>query len=136
MYEPILRDWIWAEGRGPELRRAYFLGGIGWTLTALEYLNPDSSSQEDTKHLILHRAQVHQFTPHEVYNYARDEVRWGPSINQAAVVDLGKSEWLLTFSQQHLARCKHYRLMFYDDYLDVICENITAENGPYHPSAR
>ena len=28
MYEPILRDKIWAEERGPELRRAYFRGGI------------------------------------------------------------------------------------------------------------
>ena len=66
----------------------------------------------------------------------RDEVRWGALINQAAIVNFGKSEWLLSFSQQHLARCKHYRLMFYDGYLDVICENITAENGPYHSSAR
>jgi hypothetical protein len=135
MYKPVLRDRIWAEGRGPELRRAHF-GGIGLTLVALEYLNPDWSSVADIKHLIIHRAQVHQYTPHEVYNYARDEVRWGPSISQAAIVDLEKSDWLLTFSQQHLARCKHYRLMFYDEYLDIICENISAENGPYHSRAR
>ena len=135
MYEPFLRDKIWAEGRGPELRRAYFRAGQ-FGLIALEYLNPDWSSEADIKHLIFHRAQTHLYTPEEVYDVTRDEVRWGPPINQAAIVNLGKSEWLLSFSQQHLARCKHYRLVFYDGYLDVICENITAENGPYHSSAR
>jgi hypothetical protein len=130
MYRVVLRDWIWAEGRGPELRRAYF-GGRGSILVALEYANPDWASEADVKHLVVHRAQVHMFTPEEVYNYARDEVQWGPSIDQAAVVHLGKSEWLLTFSQRHLARCNHYRIMFYDEYVDIICENISAENGPY-----
>ena len=130
MYQAVLRDRIWAEGRGPELRRAHFRGD-GLILVALEYLNPDWSSEADVKHLVVHRAQVHLYTPEEVYNSTRDEVRWGPSINQAAVVNLGKSAWLLTFSQRHLARCEHYRIMFYDQYLDVICENISAEDGPY-----
>jgi hypothetical protein len=130
MYQVVLRDWIWAEGRGPELRRAHF-AGIGLTLAALEYVNPDWRSDADIKHLIVRRAQVHMCTPEEVYNCARDEVQWGPSIDQAAVVNLGKSEWLLTFSQQHLERCDHYRIMFYDQYVDIICENISAENGPY-----
>lgn len=134
MYEPFLRDKIWAEGRGPELRRAYFRGGQ-FGLIALEYVNPDWSSEADIKHLILHRTQAHLYTPEEVYNVTRDEVRWGPPINQAAIVNLGKSEWLLSFSQRHLARCNHYRLMFYDEYLDVICENITAGDGPYQSSA-
>jgi hypothetical protein len=130
MYEVVLRDSIWAEGRGPELRSArYRSNGLG--LVALEYLNPDWTSEADLRHLVIHQAQVHMFTPHEVYNFARDEVRWGPPIDQAAVVNLGKSEWLLTFSQQRLARCSHYRIMFYDEYLDLICENISVESGPY-----
>jgi hypothetical protein len=33
--------------------------------------------------------------------------------------DFGKSEWLLSFNQQHLDRCSHYRIMFYDEFLDV-----------------
>ncbi|MGC2778433.1 MAG: hypothetical protein WA418_22635, partial [Bradyrhizobium sp.] len=125
MYKPVLRDWIWAEGRGPELRCAHHRGN-GLILIALDYLNPDSGPEHDVRHLIIHQAQVHQYTPEEVYNPLSDEVQWGPPIDQAAVVDLGRSNWLLGFSQMHLARCRHYRIMFYDEYLDIICENITA----------
>ena len=135
MYRPILVDSIWAEGRGPELRRAHFRGR-GLSLIALDYLNPDWASEDETRHLIIHKGQVHQYTPEEVYSYSRDGVQWGPSINQAAVVDLGRSDWLLAFSQRHLGNCKHYRIMFYDEFLDVICENITAAAGPYSSSAR
>jgi hypothetical protein len=134
MYTVVLRDWIWASGRGPELRRAHFRGH-GLNLIALDYLNPDWASDDDVRHLIIHKEQVHQTTPEEVHNYSSDTVRWGPSINQAAVVELGKSSWLLSFSQQHLGNCKHYRIMFYDQYLDIICENITAAAGAYAPTA-
>ena len=134
MYKPVLLDRIWAEGRGPELRRAHFRGK-GLSLIALDYLNPDYGSEDDMRHLIIHKAQVHQYTPEELYNSSRDEVRWGPSLGQAAVVDLGKSDWLLAFSQRHLGNCKHYRIMFYDEWLDIICENITAAAGSYSSRA-
>jgi hypothetical protein len=135
MYKPVLRDWIWAEGRGPELRRAHFRAN-GLSLIALDYFNPDWASEDEMRHLLIHRGQAHQYTPHEVFNYSRDEVRWGPSVNQAAVLDLGRSDWLLAFSQSHLGHCKHYRVMFYDEFLDIICENITAAAGPYTSEAR
>ncbi|WP_315712519.1 MULTISPECIES: hypothetical protein [unclassified Bradyrhizobium] len=132
MYKPILRDWIWADGRGPELRRGHFFGH-GLNLIALDYLNPDWASEDDMRHLILHKVQVHQVTPEEVHDYSREIVSWGPAIDQAAVVDLGKSDWLLSFAQRHLARCRHFRIMFYDEYVDVICESITAAHGAYAP---
>ena len=69
------------------------------------------------------------FTTHEVYNYGRDEINWGPAIDQAAAVKLGKSEWLLSFTQEQLGRCSHYRIMFYDEFLDVVCENVAAGKG-------
>ena len=111
MYRTVLRDWIWAEGRGPELRRVHYARA---QLRALEYLNPDWRSEAEIRHLIFHRTQVSMFTPEEVHNYRRDEIKWGPAIDQAAAVLLSNSEWLLGFSQQHLKRCSHYRIMFYD----------------------
>src|SRR5215469_17621865 len=76
MHRTLLKDWIWAEGRGPELRRVHY---AGIQLRALEYLNPDWSSESDVKHLLFHRAQVSMFTPEEVHDYARDEIEWGPA---------------------------------------------------------
>jgi hypothetical protein len=128
MQQVVLRDWIWAEGRGPVLRRIYY---THTQLKALEYLNPDWSSEADVRHLLFHKVQVSMFTPHEVYSYHRDEIKWGPAIDQAAVVNLGRSDWLLGFAQLHLERCNHYRIMFYDEFLDVICEDISAGQGPY-----
>src|SRR5689334_20086469 len=126
MYEAILRDWIWADGRGPELKNAHYRAN-GAGLVALDYLNPDHKSDVDVRHLIFRAAQVHMFTPEEVYNVIRDEISWG-SLNQAAVVNLGKSAWFRSFNPHHLTQCNHYRVMFYDEYLDVICEGITAAN--------
>ena|SRR5215467_15587073 len=124
MYQSVLRNWIWAEERGPELRRVHYAGP---RLRALEYLNP---SETDVRHLLFDRTQVSMFTSHEVYNYGRDEINWGSAIDQAAAVKLGKSEWLLSFSQEHLDRCSHYRIMFYGQFLDVICDSIAASRGP------
>src|ERR1700733_4133576 len=127
----VLRHWIWAEGRGPELRRVHY---THTRLSALEYLNPDWSSESDVRHLLFRRGQVSTFTPEEVHNYGRDEVRWGPAIAHAAIVNLGKSEWLLGFAQRHLGHCSHYRIMFYDEILDIICEDISAGQGRYSPA--
>jgi hypothetical protein len=110
MHRAVLRGSVWTQGRGPELRRVHLLGAS--KLVALDYLNPDHSS-----------------------DVRRDEIRWGPSIGEAAVVNLGKSAWLGTFSGRHLARCDHYRLMFYDEVLDLICEEISAHEGPYAAQA-
>ncbi|MET4231777.1 hypothetical protein ABIB83_005210 [Bradyrhizobium sp. I1.8.5] len=43
-------------------------------------------------------------TPEEVYNFSFDTIDWGPSTRQAAVVNLGKSDWLNRFAQTHLVR--------------------------------
>lgn len=128
MEQAVLRDWMWADGRGPELQRVYYVRS---QLRALEYLNPDWRSEADVRHLLFDRTQVSMFTPEEVHNYADGGIKWGPTIDQAAVVNLGRSNWLLSFAQLHLERCSHYRLMFYDEFLDVICEGISAGQGPY-----
>ena len=131
MTEQLLRDQIWASGRGPELRRIHHSQLGGTSIVAIDYLNPDSASENDIRHLRIHRAQVSMITPEEVHNYGSDKIEWGPPLRQAAVVNLGKSDWLRSFAQQHLGRCNHYRLMFYDEIIDLICEGISAEAGPY-----
>jgi hypothetical protein len=102
-------------------------------LIALDYLNPDHASETEVRHLKIHGGQVFQYTPEEVYRRSGDSVSWGPAINQAAAVNLGRSEWLLSFAQRHLGNCRHYRIMFYDEWLDIVCENITAAMGAYSP---
>jgi hypothetical protein len=94
MHQPILRDWIWAQGRGPILRRVHHDSAPAVDSVALEYLDPDYRSDADIGHLAVYRAQVSMFTPHEVYSYARDRINWGPALSRAAVVNLHKSEWL------------------------------------------
>ena len=83
---------------------------------------PDAhcSIESDMRHLRIHRPQVSIFTPEEVYNFSFDTIDWGPPPRQAAVVNLGKSDWLNRFAQTHLVRCSHFRLMFYDQIIDLI----------------
>ena len=126
MEKPILKDQFWHDGRGPELGKVHLLTS---TLKAVEYKNPDWSTGNDQKHLVFEGSQAYLFTPEEVYAYD-DDVNWG-GIDDAAIVDLGKSDWLHSFNTCHLDRCSHYKIMFYDEILDVICELIEPKNGPY-----
>jgi len=70
------------------------------------------------------------FTPEEVINYKTLHSAWA-MYRGAGIICLGKSAWLNSFSPQHLEKCLHYQLMFYDDLLDVICEKIEAREGSY-----
>jgi hypothetical protein len=130
MIERLLRDQIWASGRGPELRRVH-IPPRSASIVAIDYLNPDARSDNEMKHLVIHRPQVSMTTPEEVYSYSADKIDWGPPPRQAAVVNLGKTEWLRSFAQRHLTQCNHYRILFYDQIIDLICEGISAEAGPY-----
>ncbi len=65
------------------------------------------------------------FTPEELIG----QVRGG------GASDLGISRWLEGFRQQHLAACRHFELLFYDERLDIICESLEFADGAFTPSA-
>jgi len=126
--KPILADRFHHDGRGPTLQ-AVHLASRSAQLIACDFLNSDDRP-EQLKHLLFARAQVFMFTPEEVENYATSQVNWG-NTNGAAIVNLGRSSWLGTFNPHHLLKCEHYRVMFYDELLDVICEDIQVKAGGY-----
>lgn len=126
MLTPIHADFIYHEGRGPILGKAHY-GPKGIPLKAIDFFNPD---EKDVKHLLFIGSQVFMFTPEEVWNYAA----WTSiptTVGNAALFSLGRSAWLASFAPQHLARCSHYRAMFYDEFLDVICEGVEVRAGRY-----
>jgi hypothetical protein len=123
--KPILRESFYHDGRGPELQKVHYAGN-GIVLKAIDYFNPDDEHKTETlKHLLFLRPQVFMFTPEEVYDY-RSAMNWAEYGN-AAIVCLGKSKWLQSFSPRHFSKCLHYQVMFYDEFLDVICEGIEAK---------
>jgi hypothetical protein len=124
--EPVLGDRCYYDGRGPTLVKVYY-SNTGSTIEAAEYLNPDESK---LRHLVFRASQTFMFTPEEVENYERGGVDWAGT-SRAAIVNLGRSPWLCSFAQTHLGRCNHYRVMFYDEYLDIVCEGIEANDGAY-----
>ena len=65
------------------------------------------------------------FTPEEVIGQPGD----------GGATDLGRSEWLQSFTQRHLGACRHFRLLFYDELLDVICESLEFADGVFTPTA-
>jgi hypothetical protein len=50
-------------------------------------------------------------------------------------LDLGRSGWFRSFAPRHLERCSHFRLLFYDQLLDVICEFLEFADGAFTPTA-
>lgn len=97
---------------------------------AVEYVNPPRGGERylELRHLVFVKSQVFMFTPDEVG--PPEPPQWSFPNDHAAVC-FGRSSWFESFSPLHLERCEHYRLMFYDEYLDIICEGIEAKTGPY-----
>ena len=122
MIERIADDKFPFDGRGPELHRAIWTNR-GTTLAAIEYIDVDGT----LRHVRFHGSQVAMFTPEEVMALA--------SLSHKGALDLGRSEWLQSFHEYHLGRCHHFRLLFYDDLLDIICESLDFADGPFTPAA-
>ncbi len=68
-------------------------------------------------------------TPEEVINYT--QLSYIAEHRPAAMFNLGKSNWLKSFSQLHLEKCNHYQLLFYDELLDVIAEGVEFGKGKF-----
>jgi hypothetical protein len=122
----VHRTEFFHEGRGPELLSVHLAKGSSHLL-AIDFRNPDSTQ---VRHLKFQQAQAYMFTPEEVENYARTPVDWGAT-DGGSLVSLGRSNWLDSFSPRHLSRCSHFRVMFYDEFLDVLCESVTVFDGAY-----
>ena len=129
---PVQVDLFFHEGRGPELQAVHW-AHQGRVLRAIDYFTPvDVHDPRNLKHVLFDRVQVVMITPEEVVadRHAGD---WFTRYRPAALFDLGRTPWLSTFAQRHLANCKHYQLMFYDEVFDVICEGARCVRGGYQP---
>jgi len=122
---PVHGQHFIRDGRGPELKRVHYRSN-GSLLVATDYLNPD---EEELRHLLFIKPQVFMFTPEEVVG---NDVPWGTgNLGSAGIVCLGRSPWLESFAPANLGKCQHFRIAFYDEYLDVICERIEAKRDGY-----
>lgn len=129
MAEPIHTDLFYHDGRGPELQHTHW-STRGAQLQAIEYFNPDDVYDEASiKHVPFDGLQVVMITPEEVIDYGKLSSHLEQS--RAAMFDLGKSEWLRSFSQRHLSSCHHFQVMFYDELFDIICERVTCHRGRF-----
>ena len=112
------------DGRGPELQQVHY-DERGVRPVAIDYADQDSG---EVRHILLREAQVFKFTPEEV---SSDMMMHWSEAKGAAIVCLGRSSWLRSFNPLHLDQCEHFRIMFYDEFLDVICQRIDVQSGPY-----
>jgi hypothetical protein len=124
----LCADTFYHDGRGPTLVHVH-LRDRSAHIQAIDYELPGSGgTNELRRHLLFHNAQTYMFTPEEVEDYATSKVDWSKT-NRGALVSLGKTAWLASFNPHHLERCEHYRAMFYDEFLDIICEGVSSEPG-------
>jgi hypothetical protein len=134
MVKPIHVEFFYSDGRGPELAR-FCWGYRNNLLEAAEFMPPDAASNDDLQFVRFLRPQVMMITPEEVINYASMSsylIKYRP----AAMFDLGKSDWLKSFSPRHLEKCSHFQLLFYDELLDVIAEGVEFGKGKFNPSRK
>ena len=120
MSHRIAADKLSFDGRGPDLQRAIW-DARGTRLLAIDYTEADGTP----RHVRFGEPQVVMFTPEEVVGDPSD----------GGALDLGRSQWLQSFAPQHLARCRHFQLLFYDELLDIICESLEFADGPFTSTA-
>ena len=121
---PILQEYFYHDGRGPELRKVVW-GLDGLELLGFEYFNPDDIyTSENLKHIRLSKVQA--------YSKAFEEVHAAIAISgksKAGIVLIENSEWKSTFRQGQLRGCHHYQFIFYDEVFDIICGDISFGFG-------
>ena len=128
--QPVFETLFYHDGRGPTLRKVHYKFD-GQIIAAVDFQNPDDDGTSGTlKHIAFIRPQVFMFTPEEVENYGSEFTVWEGE-KRFALVNFGKSAWLTSFSPRHLENCSHIRAMFYDEFLDVICEEVQVKAGGY-----
>jgi hypothetical protein len=129
MPQPIHLEFFYSDGRGPELARLCW-GGRNNVLEAAEFMLPDAESSEDLRHVRFMRPQVVMITPEEVISYTN--LDYIAQHRPAAMFNLGKSDWLKSFAQRHLKKCRHYQLLFYDELLDIVTEDVEFGKGKFN----
>jgi len=122
--KPISEEYFYHDGRGPELQSVRWMRN-GVVLLGFEYFNPDDAYvPEKLKHLMLENV--------EAFSMSSDEVHGNIVANgdtNAAIHEILNSDWLASFNQSHLSKCKHYQIMFYDEIYDIACESLIFGNG-------
>ncbi len=133
MATPINIEKFHHDGRGPE-SRAIHCWPESAQITAIDYFNPeDDYSAANLKHVYFVGPQVVQITPKEVIGADQIPSESRGSGN-AAMFDMGRTDWLESFAQRHLSNCRHFKLIFYDELIDVICEGVECRQGGFDAS--
>jgi hypothetical protein len=118
--QALFTDKFGWDGRGPELQHIFWDEERAVQIKAVEYRDVDSGR---LMHVLFQNPQVAMLTPEEAISDTTAHI--------SALVDCGQSEWMRSFAQRHLTRCRHFRLDFYDERLDIICEAVECKEGPY-----
>ncbi len=130
MATPIDVEAFHHDGRGPELRSIHWRPGSA-QLLAIDYSNPDDDhSTDELKHVYFVAPQVVRITLEEVIGKHQLPVDL-LSAGRAAFFDMGRTEWLESYDQRHLTNCRHFKLLFYEELVDVICEGVECRTGGF-----
>lgn len=130
--KPIHVESFYHDGRGPELVKMHW-GRRNVGLLAIDYFPPDVVHDDASIcHVRFKGLQVCMTTPEEVVK----ALPMGLAAHRpAAMFNLGKDAWYNEFSPRHLSECSHFQLMFYDDLVDVICEDLYCAQGAFRQRA-
>jgi tetratricopeptide (TPR) repeat protein len=136
LFQTSLFDY---DGRGPSL--------VHWIYDA-DLLLPGSQSSQSSEPpgdiygahygyeqelywIVFHGLQVLQIVPEEVHSYWHLDY-WedfgGP---QTGIWEIEDSEWLASFHPRHLKDHKHYIITFYDELVEVICQELIFGEGRF-----
>ena len=112
------------------LAAAHF-GSAPLELLAVDCRIPQcDGAAEETIHIKFRGVQSFAVTAEESGNNAWHCIV-GEGLQSHAAFELLASPLLAGQNPAHLKRCHHFVFVFYDEYLDVVCESVEAQSGAY-----
>ncbi len=80
--------------------------------------------------VVFKQAHVVQVVAEEVCSYWFTKLSAAPAKSDGIYV-VEDSVWLHSFSQRHLSKCRHFVMMFYDDIIEIIAEELVFGRGAF-----
>lgn len=119
----IEKEKFYHDGRGPELIKINY-NDSGVVINSIDYRNPDSESLQNISFV---KSQAFMITPEEEYDY--NSVSEYLKNDKGALFNLNKSEWYKSFTNRHSHNCNHYKMVFYDEIIDLLCEDVLIQDS-------
>jgi hypothetical protein len=133
-------QYFFNDGRGPQIAKWIKYDDLYFPPSSVSKIirspSDDITGIQFMNWVVFYGNQVIQIVPEEVHSYWHTESYYeackaGSTDKKTGAWLIENSEWIKTFHPRHLSNAKHFILEFYDDIIEVICDELIFGEGKF-----